>query len=503
MARKSLVGALLASLHVINAQLTSTLFEHATVIIFNEETQSNEILHGTSVLIQGDTIAAIFPSSNDLSSPVIPPDTEIVPAKNTIISPGFIDTHRHTWQTTYRTLASNTTLAEYFVRWSPGTKATELFEPEDIYLSSLMGLYEALDAGVTSLIDHAHGIKSREDAEANLKATVNSGARVWFGYNLDPWSGMSLQDRAAHWLDILRDDTKTNDLVKLSVSFDYWNMAGNEDLQTALDLIKNNDIPLLTTHLVGGPYGAPNGPSLLLSHDLLNRSFPIVLSHATYITPLEHQLLRKHNHYVSITPESEMHFGHTNVESDLLMDQASLGVDTHATFSGDIITQARLWLQSVRHRSYRKLLDQWKLPSHNPMSVNQAFHLATRAGALALRRDDLGVIRVGAKADLVVFDGRSTNMVGWRDPIAAIILHSHVSDVKHVMVGGKFVKRDGKLAAKDLDEVTEKFAESAKKIQDQAVEFEFDIDKTFLAYNGLPLKAPDQVDATRGYGTGY
>ncbi|SPO06591.1 uncharacterized protein DNG_09281 [Cephalotrichum gorgonifer] len=53
------------------------------------------------------------------------------------------------------------------------------------------------------------------------------------------------------------------------------------------------------------------------------------------------------------------------------------------------------------------------------MSVNQAFLLATRSGAQALRRPDLGVLKVGATADIVVFDGTATNLIGWRDPVAA------------------------------------------------------------------------------------
>lgn len=98
------------------------------------------------------------------------------------------------------------------------------------------------------------------------------------------------------------------------------------------------------------------------------------------------------------------------------------------------------------------------------MSVNRAFHLATRDGVQALCRTDLGVIQVGAKADIVVFDGTFTNMVGWRDPIAAIILHSHVSNVVHVMVGGNLVKRDGRLVAENLVNVTASFARSASRI---------------------------------------
>ena len=76
------------------------------------------------------------------------------------------------------------------------------------------------------------------------------------------------------------------------------------------------------------------------------------------------------------------------------------------------------------------------------MSVNQAFLLATRNGGLALKRPDLGVIAPGAKADIVVFKGDSPNMIGWVDPVAAVILHSNVGDVEHVLVNGQFKKKE-------------------------------------------------------------
>src|SRR5262249_28247928 len=158
------------------------------------------------------------------------------------------------------------------------------------------------------------------------------------------------------------------------------------------------------------------------------------------------QLLRATNQYISITPESEMHFGQVHPTSHLIMDQASLGVDTHFTFSSDILTQARLWLQSTRSRVYEETLNRWEIPFSNPMSATQAFLLATRNGGLALGRPDLGVIAPGAKADVVVWDGRSPSLLGWSDPIGAVILHASIGDIDHVLSNGRFVKRDGKLS---------------------------------------------------------
>ena len=74
------------------------------------------------------------------------------------------------------------------------------------------------------------------------------------------------------------------------------------------------------------------------------------------------------------------------------------------------------------------------------MSVNQAFMLATCNGGLALRRPNLNVIAKGAKADIVVWDGMSPGLLGWDDPVEAIIFHPHVDDIKHVLVDGTFVK---------------------------------------------------------------
>lgn len=127
-----------------------------------------------------------------------------------------------------------------------------------------------------------------------------------------------------------------------------------------------------------------------------------MFSHASLLTAAGAELLRQTNQYVSITPESEMHYGHDHPHSHLIQDQAALGIDTHFTCSTDILTQARMWLQTVRLIFSRKVLEGWELPTNNPMSVNQAYLMATRHGGLALHRPDLGVLAVGAKADLVV-----------------------------------------------------------------------------------------------------
>jgi hypothetical protein len=227
----------------------------------------------------------------------------------------------------------------------------------------------------------------------------------------------------------------------------------------------------LTMHHLGGPWPPMNtSPTTVCADNNIHEAnLPIIFSHASFLTDSDKDLMRKHNVFISITPESECLYGQGQETGHEVSDQASLGVDTNWNFSGDIVGQARLWLQLVRFRNYTKTLAAGLIPKASPMAVEQAFLLGTRQGGRALRRDDIGVITVGAKADLVIFNGDSPSMLGWSDPIAAVILHASSGDIEHVLVDGEWKKKDFKLVdlptGASWDELRERFLESSKRIQ--------------------------------------
>ncbi|RSL87548.1 hypothetical protein CDV31_016233 [Fusarium ambrosium] len=484
----------------------NVLFRGGTVISFDEDSQSVQVLRNNSLLIEGNKIAAIFPSDSDFE---VPKDAEIIPSEGKIISPGFIDTHRHLWQTAYRTISSNITLATYSAYKGPFVKnVIDRFSADDIYYGQYFAIRESLNAGVTSTVDHAHASFTEETADASLRASIDAGARTYWCFQAhSPLNNYSLHDQ---W-DSIRKWAQTIDWnatpVKLGLSFDEFATVDQGVIDDIARTIRDNNISLLSTHYLGGPWIAPNSPSLLYEQGLLNTTVPVIFAHGTFITPDDHALLREYNHYVAIAPESEMHFGHTYPFAHKIMDQASLAVDAHFTYSADIVTQARIWLQSVRLLLFGRGVSDWKIPSNNPMSVNQAFLLATRSGAQALRRPDLGVLKAGAVADVVVFEGNAPNLLGWRDPVAAIILHSNPGNVEHVLVDGQFRKRNFTLvnprnASRQLDDAAERFLESAVRIQDEFLadgeprlegEFRESVDYVWL----------EEVDAVRGNSTGY
>lgn len=120
---------------VASSNYTSTLFEKGTVITFDDAADTIKILSDASVLVTGDRIVAIFEQGTQNAT--IPSAVERVSAVGKIISPGFVDTHRHGWQTAYKTMGSNTTLAEYFGRYGEFTQAGTVFTADDVYLGQV------------------------------------------------------------------------------------------------------------------------------------------------------------------------------------------------------------------------------------------------------------------------------------------------------------------------------------------------------------------------------
>jgi len=142
------------------------------------------------------------------------------------------------------------------------------------------------------------------------------------------------------------------------------------------------------------------------------------------------------------------------------------------------------------------------------MTVRQAFLLGTRNGGLALKRPDLGVLREGAKADILVFSTDAIGLIGWSDPVAAIVLHSNVADIEDIYVDGELVKKGGKLVVDWQGKgYADRLRDSASKFRDALAKTNIStFEEGIKALSGLTdqdFQDPFEVDVTRGDGTGF
>jgi cytosine/adenosine deaminase-related metal-dependent hydrolase len=124
------------------------------------------------VLIDGDTIAGVEPS--------IDADAEVVDCTGRVVIPGFVDTHRHTWEAAIRNCAPNATLDDYFVEvldtFAP------LYRPEDVNASNVAGSLECLNAGITTLVDWSHINNTPDHPDAAVQGLQETGIRALYAY---------------------------------------------------------------------------------------------------------------------------------------------------------------------------------------------------------------------------------------------------------------------------------------------------------------------------------
>jgi len=206
-------------------------------------------------MLFNDTIIAISSSIDGLDSHLNDNDVQTVNTTGKIISPGFIDTHRHTWQTAMRTLGPNVQLENYGWLFSPKGPAALILSPDDIYIASLMGTLEGLNAGVTTTLDFAHMTWTRAHAQSALQGVIDSGARIWWCYKVgpvvvsgDPYTvnNSAPIDQLAHIRELAEDSPFNKGLVTLGLSADPLT---TEMVETAL----NVSINVVTVHDVEGP----------------------------------------------------------------------------------------------------------------------------------------------------------------------------------------------------------------------------------------------------------
>ncbi len=96
------------------------------------------------------------------------------------------------------------------------------------------------------------------------------------------------------------------------------------------------------------------------------------------------------------------------------------------------------------------------------MTTREALALATRGGAAVLRRDDIGSLEPGKRADLAVWRTDGLELAGAADPVAGFVLAAP-HRVDRLFVAGEEVVRDGHLLKADADEIAREHRAQARR----------------------------------------
>lgn len=137
---------------------SSSILLRGGTLLFHDDKDHVKPLRNTDILIQANRIAKIGKSL------VAPAGTELVNCSGKIISPGFVDTHHHLWQTQLKGCHAEQSVFDYLVT---GFWQSYAYKPRDMFWGQLGGALEAIDAGTTFVLDHAHGNQTNEHGKSH------------------------------------------------------------------------------------------------------------------------------------------------------------------------------------------------------------------------------------------------------------------------------------------------------------------------------------------------
>ncbi len=401
------------------------------------------------VLIEDDRIAQVGPS-------IEAGDAEVIDVAGQIVIPGFIDSHRHTWEAAIRNCAPNATLDDYFVEVLDSF--APLYRPEDVYASNLWGSLECIDAGITTLVDWSHINNTPDHPDAAIEGLRETGIRAQYAYGS---ANTSLTD---YWWEseivMPKDDVARvrethfsgDGLISMALATRGPGWCKPEVVKAEWEMAKEFDLPI-TVHVGMGRLAGRFGMvQQLADMDLLYPGTTYI--HSCYLSDEEWRLVVDSGSHISVAAQVELQMGHgtpPTIQCRKHGIRASLSNDVVTTVPGDMFTQMRAAFGSERLITLNEAWVENVDPPESLLTAQEVLEMATINGAAVADLDGVtGSLTPGKKADVVVIDGRRTNIAPVIDPVGAVVISADVSNVDTVIIDGEVRKRNGELVGVDL-----------------------------------------------------
>lgn len=404
--------------------------------------ETGAISSGEDLLIQNGVIAA---RGKGLSLPE--GDGETLDCGRLFVSPGLTVLHAHSPMHILRGLAEDVNVNDWFNReiWPYESKIL----PEDIYWGAKLCCAELLDHGVTAFADHYfHGEEIAKAAkESGIRADI---AGTVFAFDGNPQPEM---EPVLALMEAYRGDPMVR--VRFGPHSPY--ICSPEVLKVLVDAAREHGGGL---HLHVSETEAQVRESrekygktpFQVAAEAGCFTVPCIAAHGLWIEPEDLSLLGKDT-YIPVSPKTYLKLGMGKGHIWAHWKEVNLCVGTDGAASSnsvDPLEQVRLFA----------LLGKWEDRAED-YPLREIWRMLMR-GHEALSFGS-GKLTPGGAADLCFWDLEAVGTAPLYDPLAAILYSADSRSIPHVMVGGEFRKRDGRLAF-DTAPILENAARCAREI---------------------------------------
>ena len=437
--------------------MTTLLLKNADVLV-TMDAQRREI-PGGGVFIRDGVIEAVGPSAELPASA-----DQVISLAGCVALPGLINTHHHMYQSLTRAI--------------PGAQDAELFAwlrrlypiwggltPEMIRVSTLTAMAELILSGCTTSSDHLYIFPNGSRLDDSIDAAATLGMRFHAARGSmsvgESAGGLPPDALVESEEAILKDtrrlietwhDSSRHAMTRVVVAPCSPFSVSRELMRESASLARAYGVSL-HTHL------AENDNDVAYSREKFGMTpaqyaqelgwvgHDVWHAHCVKLDEAGIALFARTGTGVSHCPGSNMRLASGIAPIRAMRDAGvpvSIAVDGSASNdSGHMLGEARLalLLQRVAHGPV-------KGPS--ALTAREVLEIATRGGAAVLNRDDIGALAPGMCADIVTIPLDDIGLAGaHHDPLAALFF-CHVPRVKHSIVNGRVVVRDGRLTTLEL-----------------------------------------------------
>jgi cytosine/adenosine deaminase-related metal-dependent hydrolase len=421
------------------AQPNRILLKGGCVVSLDSRAGNFEV---ADVLIEGARILEVRPN--------ITANAMTIDATNTIVMPGFVDTHRHMWEGPLRNILPDGLLSDY-TRDITGA-ARSVYRPQDAKIGNLVSALGAINAGVTTLLDWSHIGNSPQHSDAAIEGLRESRVRAVYAYG--GGTGGAQNQFPADIRRLRKQHFSSPDqLLTLAMATG----ANANDWRIAREV----GAPI-TLHLVGA--NALASMKNMIGPD-------VTYIHCNNLAESDWQMIASSGGHVSIACPIEMEMGHGVPPIQEALDHGirpSLSTDVETQMPGEFFTQMR----SVFTLQRMLALQRQRAGDPKPprlLTTREVVEFATIEGAKDNALDSkVGTLTPGKEADIIMLRVDQINVMPLNNVYGAVVLAMDTSNVDTVLIRGNIVKRQGRLVGVDLDRIRKEVQQSRDYIVEKA-----------------------------------
>jgi 5-methylthioadenosine/S-adenosylhomocysteine deaminase len=440
------------------------------------------------VLVDGAMIAAV-----DARVDVGDDDpTEILDAAGHLVMPGLINAHTHGRENLIKGIVDNRPLEAWLHEVAVHSQQRT---PREQYISVALGAVEALRSGTTSIYElfTAIPVITVESVVAALDAYRDVGLRAIVApsisdlpyYATIPGLRSRLTPQLAHelaelfpahpgvdQLDIVAAAASArprDPLVRMGVAPVIPERCSDDFLQHAFALADSMALPthlhLAETRIQVEERFRRSGHTPtrhLAGLGLLGPS--VTLAHAIWVDDWDIAALATSGATVVHNPVSNMKLGSGVMPLRALLDAGvpvAVGTDGSASSDHQNMFEA-LRIATYMHRMGEPDWERWP-------TAHEVLTTAWEAGARAMgRAGRLGRVEPGCLADITILDCDVESLTPLNDPRNQVVMCETGAAVRHVVIDGKVVLRDGEPARIDAAGVRAEAREAARRLGDSS-----------------------------------